>query len=153
MLENKKARYALFAGIAFILFLFVFWGPPALLEKTSTPDFCNSCHVMNYQHEDWFMTGLHRNIRCVDCHLPNNNALNHFIWKGIDGMKDVIYFHTNIFSEPIEISSHGKKAIQENCIRCHDGMVTMINVEERNCWDCHRRVHHKVTGITTREIK
>ena len=154
MIKNKKSKYLLlYAGVGFMMFFSIFCTPRKLFERTSTPDFCNSCHVMNYQYEDWFMTGMHRNIKCVNCHLPNNNSVNHFIWKGIDGIKDFIFFHTNIFSEPITISSHGKETIQANCTMCHDNMVSMISTEGRNCWDCHRRINHKVTDISARKIK
>ena len=85
MLDSIKKKY-LMIGIPalFIMFVFLLWGMSIVLEKTSSPEFCNSCHVMNSQYESWFMTGLHRNIKCVDCHLPNNNTANHIIWKGID---------------------------------------------------------------------
>ncbi|MFU8768843.1 MAG: NapC/NirT family cytochrome c, partial [Desulfotignum sp.] len=44
---------------------------PKLIAWSSTPQFCNSCHVMNDQYEAWFLTGVHRTIQCIDCHLPN----------------------------------------------------------------------------------
>jgi len=137
-----------FGAVVIIIILFVLWGPPAVMDKTSTPDFCNLCHVMNYHHDAWFMTGLHRNIKCVDCHLPNRGFISHYVWKGIDGMKDVIFFHADLIAEPIEISSHGKETIQDNCVRCHDGMVAIINTEDRYCWDCHRRANHKTAEIS-----
>ena len=148
MLEEKKKKILIY-GIPSVslLFIFLIWGFAKFVEKTSEPNFCNSCHVMNYEFEAWFMTGLHRNIKCVDCHLPNNNTANHLLWKGIDGMKDFIMFHTSIFSEPITITSHGKKTIQSNCISCHEGMLTMIEIEGRNCWSCHRRTTHKIMNF------
>jgi cytochrome c nitrite reductase small subunit len=148
MIENKKTKYLLFLGIFFVVLIFTFFGPPRVLERTSSPDFCNSCHVMNLQHEAWFKSGLHRTLKCVDCHLPNNNIANHFLWKGIDGMKDLIFFHSNFFTEPITISSHGKSVLQQNCIRCHDSMVSNIN-PDRDCWDCHKRVNHRVAAFAT----
>ncbi len=125
-----------------VLSVFLFFGPPDLYTKTSNPDFCHSCHVMDEHFEHWFMTGVHRNIWCVDCHLPNDTKAGHFVWKGIDGMKDVILFHTNLFPEPIRISDHGRKTIQRNCVRCHGELVSEINTEGRNCWECHRRIDH-----------
>jgi cytochrome c nitrite reductase small subunit len=86
---------------------------------------------MEYEFEAWFKTGLHRNIKCVDCHLPNNNFAEYMIWKGIDGLNTIIRYNTNLFPESIAISSHGKKMLQANCIRCHEDMVSSINTEER----------------------
>lgn len=118
---------------------------PRLLAVTSTPEFCNSCHVMNDQYEAWFMTGVHRTIQCVDCHLPHDNIVNHFIWKGIEGTRDVVFFHSGIFDEPIELSERGKQFVQTNCIRCHEGIVSRIEADTQNCWSCHRRMSHKTT--------
>ena len=56
--------------------LFLALGPPGLLAKSETPDFCASCHVMEAQYESWFHHGAHKRIRCVDCHLPNDNLAN-----------------------------------------------------------------------------
>lgn len=116
---------------------------PKILAVTSTPRFCNSCHVMNDQYEAWFKTGVHRTIKCIDCHLPNDNIFRHLIWKGIDGTKDLVYFHTAVYAEPIEISDHGKGFIKANCIRCHQGIVSMIETDGQDCWSCHRRINHK----------
>lgn len=136
-------------GVSFlILMVFLFFGPPALYEKTSTPAFCASCHVMETQHEAWFMEGLHREIDCVDCHLPNTNFISHLIWKGIDGTRDVIYFYGRLYDDIIRATSHGKSVVQQNCVRCHGDMVSRIEIEGRNCWDCHRRVQHTYPAIS-----
>ena len=145
MLKYIKVKYIVPGTIIFIaVFLFLLLGPPGLLEYSDSPEFCNSCHVMNSEFEEWFLAGLHRNIKCVDCHLPNNSFLSHYIWKSIDGMKDVIFFYGYIYSEMIVSTTRGKNTIQENCASCHNEMVSRINVEGRKCWDCHRRVNHRV---------
>jgi cytochrome c nitrite reductase small subunit len=69
----------------------------------------------------------------------------HYIWKSIDGMKDVGFFFSGLAPERIKITEHGKKVLQANCIRCHETTVNMIN-QERPCWDCHRRIAHTRTG-------
>jgi cytochrome c nitrite reductase small subunit len=35
--------------------------------------------------------------------------------------------------------------VQENCVRCHSEIVARISTD-RNCWECHRRYSHKLTG-------
>ena len=146
--DPEIKKYLVAAGAALAIAVFIMWGPPDMLRKTSEPEYCNTCHVMNEQFEAWFMTGLHRNIKCVDCHLPNTGPVRYFIWKGLDGMKDLAMFHSGIYSEDIGISSHGKKIVQENCLRCHEGMVTVINTDGRDCWSCHRRVMHRHPAIS-----
>ena len=141
-LSGKKKLLLCCGGAGLAVSLFLFFGPPGLYEKTSSPEFCSSCHVMEYEHDAWLKTGVHRGIKCVDCHLPNNNFANHLFWKGIDGMKDVIYFYGRMYSDPIIISAHGKNTVQANCLKCHGEMVSRISVGERTCWSCHRRINH-----------
>ena len=139
-----KKKFFLFTG--FFLILVIILISPALVRETSKPGFCNSCHIMEKEYEDWFKTGLHRNIKCVDCHLPNDNLINHLIWKGIDGTKDVVSFYGRLYPDLIKISEHGKKTVKENCIRCHDEMVSRMRVEGRDCWACHRQTKHTFPG-------
>ena len=87
---------------------FLAFGPPQLMAKTETPLFCSSCHVMESQYEAWFHVGAHRSIRCVDCHLPHQNLPVYYVWKTIDGMKDVVMFHSGQVPETIELSKRGR---------------------------------------------
>jgi len=97
---------------------------------------------MASQYEAWFMTGVHRGIKCVDCHLPHTNPVSYLFWKGMDGMKDVLFFYGRLYPDRIGISTHGKRTAQKNCVRCHDAMVSRIKTEGRDCWQCHRRINH-----------
>jgi cytochrome c nitrite reductase small subunit len=125
--------------------IFAAFGPPGLYAKSESPEFCGSCHVLQPEYEAWFHSGAHRNIKCVDCHLPNNNLPNHLFWKTVDGVKDSLAFHTGFVSETIHISDRGATVVEANCRRCHADLVSQIR-EDRRCWDCHRRISHKRTG-------
>ncbi len=146
---RPERKHIIAVAILVLFTAFVLWGPPDMLARTSTPDYCNTCHVMNDHYDSWHKTALHRNAKCVDCHLPHTNYPRYLFWKGIDGMKDMFMFHSGLYPEQIDISSHGKKVLKENCIRCHEGLLTMINTDDRNCWDCHRRVRHRVIPVIT----
>ncbi|RPJ08557.1 MAG: cytochrome c nitrite reductase small subunit [Deltaproteobacteria bacterium] len=124
---------------------FLSLGPPGLLAKSEKPDFCASCHVMEAEYEAWFHEGAHRRINCVDCHLPHHNLAAHYLWKSIDGMKDVVVFYSGRVPEIIKLSAHGQEVLQANCIRCHETFVENIN-SERQCWSCHRRLEHVRSG-------
>lgn len=131
--------------------LFLTFGPPQLMARTETPDFCASCHVMESQFESWFHEGAHRSVKCVDCHLPHQNVAAHYVWKTIDGMKDVALFYSGRVPERIVLSEHGQEVMQANCIRCHETIVSRID-NERQCWGCHRRLSHVRSGaILTRD--
>ncbi len=147
-MKKRLLKYVFFIGVTLIIIVFISLAAFGFLDKTSQPSFCGKCHVMQDQYTTWIKGGLHNNIKCIDCHIPNDTKVNFYIWKGIDGTKDLLIFHMGIVPEMIKISSHGKRVIQSNCIRCHEGMVSkMLNIEDRNCWDCHKRVSHKLSGL------
>lgn len=142
----KVKRYsAIFAAVGVVLFLFLLLGPPQLLAKSETPVFCSGCHVMEAEFEAWSHAGAHRRKQCVDCHLPNDNTAQHYVWKALDGLKDVALFYSGQASDHIRISGHGAEVVQANCIRCHGSTVEFID-PDRKCWECHRRLAHRRTG-------
>jgi cytochrome c nitrite reductase small subunit len=150
----SKKRSLLYLILAVILAAaaagFIAFGPPGIYAKSETPEFCGSCHVLQTEYEAWFHSGAHQRISCVDCHLPNDTFARHLWWKTLDGVKDVLAFHTGRVSETIKISERGARFVHENCQRCHAEILARIN-EERRCWDCHRKMTHKQTGaILTR---
>lgn len=136
-----KRGWIVVAVVIFIFILAIL--SPKLLAKTNTPEFCASCHVMEEQYLTLMKGGLHNSLKCVDCHLPNNSKVSFYFWKAVDGSKDFIAFHTGSVPDQIKTSAHGKKTIQQNCIRCHEGMVSRITISDRKCWDCHKRISHK----------
>jgi cytochrome c nitrite reductase small subunit len=143
-----RKRWKFLAGVAVFGIaagFFLAFGPPGLMARTETPLFCSSCHVMQSQHEAWFQVGAHRTIRCVDCHLPHDNLPVYYLWKSIDGMKDVAVFYSGRTPDYIEISERGRSFVQSNCIRCHTERVAEID-RERDCWECHRFVQHALAG-------
>jgi len=147
---SKTLQLTLAALLAVGVGLFLALGPPQLLAKSEHPDFCASCHVMEAAYEAWFHQGAHRRQACVECHLPGDNLAAHYIWKSIDGMKDLLVFHSGRVPDDIRISEHGQEVVRANCVRCHATVVSMID-HGRPCWDCHRRITHARTGaIETR---
>ncbi len=145
--ERKKGLLPvlLAAGVAGAAILFLAAGPPNLLATTDRPDFCARCHVMESNYEAWIHAGAHRRSKCVDCHLPNENAGLHYLWKSLDGAKDALVFYSGRVPERIALSSHGGAVLQANCVRCHETTVMMTD-RERKCWTCHRRISHRRTG-------
>lgn len=141
---NKKWLYPILGVFGTVALLFLLFGPPKL-ARSDESDFCAKCHVMGPAYEAWIHMGAHRRKKCVDCHLPNENTGIHYVWKAIDGLKDVAIFYSGMVPERIELTSHGKKVVQANCIRCHETTVEFIN-HERTCWECHRRLMHTRSG-------
>ncbi len=149
MKRTERRNSVLYAGLAVAAIvaagLFLAVGPPKLLATSDRPDFCMRCHVMESNYEAWIHAGAHRSSRCVDCHLPNENAGLHYIWKSLDGLKDAVVFYAGRVPERIRLSSHGKAVLQANCLRCHDATLGMTD-RERRCWSCHRSISHQQSG-------
>jgi cytochrome c nitrite reductase small subunit len=146
--ERKKRLRGLVAGtvvLAALVAAYLMVGPPQLLARSESPQFCAGCHVMEAEFEAWSHAGAHRRKLCVECHLPNENRTAHYVWKSIDGMKDVGFFFSGLVPERIMLTDHGAEVVQQNCIRCHEQTVMMIGME-RNCWSCHRRIAHRLSG-------
>ncbi len=144
--KKKICLYALGAvAIVVALGLFTAFGPPGLYAKSESPEFCGSCHVLQPEYESWFHSGAHQNIKCIDCHLPNDNLPHHLWAKTLEGVGDVVAFRTGRVPEPIKLSEAGAQVVVANCRRCHNELVARIN-EERRCWECHRRLSHRRTG-------
>ena len=144
---TKKWLVVLGVAIVVVLLITAFLavGPPKLLAKSDSVGFCAGCHVMEGEYDALMHSGAHRRGKCTDCHLPNQNLAIHYVWKSIDGMKDVIFFYSGRVPERIRLSEHGTKVLQANCIRCHEETVSLINTEQK-CWSCHRKMIHMHAG-------
>lgn len=125
--------------------LFLALGPPQLLARTSTPEYCGSCHVMEMEYESWFHSGAHKRVTCVDCHLPNDTKFRHLFWKSVDGIHDLARFYGGWVSDYPRLSNRGARVVRENCQRCHAEIGARLN-ETRDCWTCHRRLTHRLGG-------
>lgn len=126
--------------------LFASFGPPKLYAKSGTPEFCAGCHVMEAEYEAWRHQGAHRRIQCIDCHLPNDQLANHLTSKGFQGMWDAFIFYSGRVPDTIRLSDRGAKIVKANCERCHGETISRINMNDRNCWTCHRRLSHTQSG-------
>ena len=143
---GKVKRYVgIFVALGIVVFGYLLFGPPELLAKSEAPIFCGGCHTLEQQYEAWSHAGAHSRKLCVDCHLPNQNTAMHYVWKSIDGIKDLTLFYTGLTSGTPKLSSNGAEVLQTNCIRCHESAVEFIG-QERKCWECHRRLQHRRTG-------
>ena len=148
MMETRKRTVLLVVGataLSILVLAFLLLGPPKLLARSESPAFCAGCHVMEAEYEAWLHTGAHRRNLCVDCHLPNESRTAHYVWKAIDGLKDVAFFYSGQVPERIMLTAHGADVVQQNCVRCHEQTVMLISTERR-CWNCHRRIAHRLSG-------
>jgi len=125
------------------------------------PSTCVNCHIMAPYYASWSHSSHSRNTTCNDCHVPHENTVRKWFFKGMDGTR-----HASVFmmkKEPQVIQAIDKSAtvIMNNCIRCHKQLNTefvktgRINFmmakagEGKACWDCHREVPHGKNSLSS----
>jgi cytochrome c nitrite reductase small subunit len=118
------------------------------------PAACVNCHIMSPYHSTWARSSHGRDATCNDCHVPHNNIVAKYYFKGKDGMKHVAYFVTHAEHQAIMAEEASSQVIMNNCIRCHEELNTRLvrtgkidymlakRGEGMTCWDCHRDVPH-----------
>ena len=77
---------------------------------------------MNEQYDGWLKSGHRHAATCVECHLPHG-GLAKWVAKADHGLRHSAAFTLQNFKEPIEITARDRQMVQENCVRCHAGLV------------------------------
>ena len=166
MMRRQRKKYSGFVLIAGMLLvsLFIFLGNKAV-EKTSSDDFCASCHIHPHSTQSWKLSthydnkrGIH--VHCVDCHLPPHGE-GYLAEKTKTGLRDV---WGKLFKDPESLNWEAKSQIEyaknhvfeSACIKCHqnnfplglskDGRQAHLYYEQQegalHCINCHITVGH-----------
>lgn len=113
------------------------------------------------QFATWNHSSHREKASCNDCHVPHNNVFSHYYFKAKDGLRHATIFTLRAEPQVIHIKEEGIGVVQQNCLRCHEQLLTgaehEINNnafhserEERLCWECHRETPHgRVNGLST----
>ena len=139
----------IFTGLGF----YILYISNAISYLSDDPRTCVNCHVMNSYYASWQHGSHGRVATCNDCHVPQDNFINKYLFKANDGLRHATYFTMRWEPQVIQIKDAGKKAVQENCIRCHSNIIHPIALRSINnvgvqdqtqkfCWDCHRQTPH-----------
>ena len=70
------------------------WGTQFIMHKTSSPEFCVSCHSMSQPKEEWESSNHFSNAKgiraeCADCHVPSEGW--HYVKAKFIALKDLWY--------------------------------------------------------------
>lgn len=114
---------------------------------SNDPKACVNCHIMREQYDGWQKASHHEAATCNDCHLPHD-FIGKYLAKAQNG-----YFHSKAFTlqdfpEPIRIKPKNHTILQENCVGCHEGLVSEIATnpghadQMLDCIKCHASVGH-----------
>jgi len=147
--------------IAFPLFSITYY----TMVRTSTPEFCASCHEIRFAYNTW-KTSTHVNnaqgfvADCMDCHLPApQDTFDFFYQKAFHGLKDVIVHFTG---DEYDNAKQREKAYASfknaQCMKCHRNLLYIPDKRgamlahktvlyprpglEKRCVDCHRNLVH-----------
>jgi cytochrome c nitrite reductase small subunit len=152
--------------IAFPLFSMSYY----TMVRTSTPQFCSSCHEIQYAYNTWKTSGHASNAKgfvadCMDCHLPApHDTIDFFYTKTIHGIKDIIaHFLNDEYDHPKnrQIASNSMK--NKQCQKCHRNILYIPQKRgamlahrsviyplagyEKKCMDCHENLVHNALPL------
>lgn len=111
------------------------------------PAACANCHIMQPQYDSWQKASHHTVAGCIDCHLPAH-GIEKWIAKADNGYRHSKAFTLQDFHEPILITERNAEILQENCLRCHAGLVhdqlagATSAKDAIRCVHCHADVGH-----------
>lgn len=125
----------------------------AVSYLSDDPEACINCHVMNPEYATWQKSSHGRVTVCNDCHVPHDNVFSKYFFKASDGLRHSTMFTFRLEPQVIQIKEAGMRAVQNNCIRCHNKLVDQLQITEDReifCYDCHREVPHgRVRGLAS----
>jgi len=165
----KPAIYVLIGIlVAFPLFSITYY----TMVRTSTPQFCASCHEIQFAYNTW-KTSTHVNnaqgfvADCMDCHLPApHDTFEFFYAKTFHGIKDVVAHFTQ-GSEAYDHEKNRQKAYasftNDQCQKCHRNILYIPDKRgamlahrsvlyprpgyEKKCVDCHKNLVHNPSPV------
>lgn len=151
--EKWRLPVAIAMGVFVGLGLYTIQISHAPSYLSDSPTTCINCHVMQPQYSGWFHSSHREWATCNDCHVPHDNVVNKYFFKGKDGLRHATMFTLRLEPQVIKIKHEGLSVVQENCKRCHTHTnsevgtleITGENYQHGNgklCWECHREVPH-----------
>jgi cytochrome c nitrite reductase small subunit len=139
------------AGVAIGLALVLVRIANATSYLSDEPRTCINCHVMTDAYASW-QRGSHGRVAvCNDCHVPHDNTVAKYAFKGRDGLKHSYVFTKGDSPQVLGLSAGAVPVVQANCVRCHDHQVMRVRLAafgERRCWDCHQGVHSETRSLS-----
>lgn len=154
--KSWRLGFLLLAGTLVGLVLFLIHISRFFSYLSDSPNTCMNCHIMGPEYATWFHSSHREHATCNDCHVPQNNIFEHYLFKAQDGARHSFIFTMGTYQQAISIQEAGAKAVQGNCIRCHSNLfrerqkggpdAIKYFLHEKNigrrCWDCHQEVPH-----------
>jgi len=167
---KRAMKPAIFIALGILIAFPLFSMSYFTMVRTSTPDFCASCHEIKPAVVAW-RSSTHTNnasgvvVDCMDCHLPApQDTFDFFFAKTYHGIKDVaIHFFVGKYDQ--EKARNNAYAAFDNreCQKCHRNLLHMPHKRgamlahrsviyakpgyEKKCVDCHYDLVHSERGL------
>ena len=163
---KKKAIVAIvLIGIGMVLAFPIFSISYYTMVRTSTPEFCATCHEIKPAVRAW-RASTHTNnaagvvVDCMDCHLPApQNTFDFFFAKTYHGIKDVaLHFFVGEYDRERARNNAYASFDNSQCQKCHRNLLYMPKSRgamrahrtvlyaragyEKKCVDCHYDLVH-----------
>jgi cytochrome c-type protein NapC/trimethylamine-N-oxide reductase cytochrome c-type subunit TorC len=140
------------------------------MVRTSTPEFCASCHEIKPAVVAW-RSSTHTNnaagvvVDCMDCHLPApEDTFDFFFSKTYHGIKDVaVHFFKGEYDRAKARENAYASFDNSQCQKCHRNLLHMPTQRgamlahravvyarpgyEKKCVDCHYDLVHTERGL------
>ena len=137
------------AGMVAGMGSYSFYYANGLSYLSNDPRACVNCHIMREEFDDWQKGSHHAHATCNDCHVPKA-FLPKYLVKIEHGYRHSKGFTLQDFHEPILIKASSNRVVEDNCVRCHEGLVTEITSHRKTdeafgCVHCHAHIGHGAT--------
>lgn len=146
------------------------FGSQWIMHKTSTPEFCVSCHSMSYPKQEWegsthFANSKGVRAECSDCHIPPEGW--HYVKAKFIALKDLWYEAQGKIETKEKYEAHRAELAQmvwddmkandsETCRSCHSFGAMELSAQTKlakqthleaqangqTCIDCHKGLVH-----------
>ena len=167
---KKAIKPAIFIVLGILIAFPLFSMSYFTMVRTSTPDFCGSCHEIKPAVVAW-RSSTHANnaagvvVDCMDCHLPApQDTFDFFFAKTYHGIKDVaIHFFKGEYDREKARSNALAAFDNRECQKCHRNLLNMPYKRgamlahrsvlyarpgyEKKCVDCHYDLVHSERGL------
>jgi cytochrome c-type protein NapC/trimethylamine-N-oxide reductase cytochrome c-type subunit TorC len=167
---KKVVIAAILVGVGIVIAFPLFSMSYYTMVRTSTPEFCASCHEIKPAVVAW-RSSTHTNnaagvvVDCMDCHLPApQDTFDFFFAKSYHGIKDVvIHFFQDAYDREKARESAYAAFDNDQCQKCHRNLLHMPTQRgamlahrsvvyarpgyEKKCVDCHYDLVHSERGL------
>jgi len=150
-IKKKNLIVAAILGAGVLLGFPIFSITYYTMVRTSTPEFCASCHEIQFAVDTW-RTSSHANnahgfvADCMDCHLPApQDTFNFFYTKAAHGLKDVVAHIVMDEYNHEEARQNAYNSFKnEQCQKCHRNLLYIP--DKRGAMLAHRTVLYPKKG-------